>query len=151
MKIHKLLSLFLGVCLSAIAGEPMPVISQDRLARVYAQLIDARLTIEGKPIQPLEEIERAALAINPNTLQKECLEAVRQIRMSVTHVPKDKLPEAYAYLGNAENRMLNNKEKDHGDIVAYATKMLHKKDDTIMRVIDERSRAIETALSKTQR
>jgi len=151
MKNHKLQALFLGVCLSANAGEPMPLISQERLARVYAQLIDARLTIDGKPIQPLEELERVALAINPNTLPKECLEVTRQIRMGVTQTPKDKLPEAYAYLGNAENRMLNNKEKAHGDIVAYATNMLRKKDDTIMRVIDERCRAIETALSKTQR
>jgi hypothetical protein len=151
VKIHKLLSLFLGVCLSANAGEPIPMISQDRLARAYAQLIDARLTIDGKPIQPLEEIEHVALAINPDALQKQCLEATRQIRMGVTQAPKDKLPEAYAYLGNAENRILNNREKDHGDLVAYAKNMLRKKDDTMMRVIDERCRAIETALSRTQR
>jgi len=70
--------------------------------------------------------------------------------MGAPRARKDQLPEVYAYIANAQLRMLNNTEKGHGGYVTFVRKKLDKKSDAALSTISDRCRESEAVLFKAR-
>jgi hypothetical protein len=99
---------------------PKDIINQERLARVFLLLTNARQMATGGILPDEADTIRTAGTLPYGNLKKECLNLVDACLAALPSIPREQRPDTFAYMKNAKARLFYDREDPQGGHTTWA-------------------------------